>query len=99
MLEIGSMSPAHFSRLIIAPGTVLMNSLPKCASSSIVLAEGNLVLNSVAETGKESPIDFHRLCPNIKFMLYVPAIHFSFLYSNMSIIELHNRIVVGTGME
>jgi hypothetical protein len=48
--EIGVMLPFHFTSLIIAPGIVFMNNLPKCASSSIDFALGNLVLNLVAET-------------------------------------------------
>jgi hypothetical protein len=90
---MGSISHVHFSRLLIAPGTVIINSLPKCASSSIAFAEGNLVRNSAGGTifAKKPPIYLHGVSPYIKFMLYISTIDISLLHSNVSIVHLVQR--------
>jgi hypothetical protein len=81
---------------MIAPGTVFMKSLPKCASSSMALAEGNLVLNSVGETSfaKKPPIYLHRLSPHIKLMFNVSAVYFTLFNRNMCIIQLLYRLIL-----
>jgi hypothetical protein len=75
MIAIGSMSPDHFSKMMIALRTIFMRSFPKCANSSMDLAEGNLVLYSLEETSLENKWQFifiYRLCTHIELMFNIP---------------------------